>query len=213
MGSIDYADLATKVRDGLRKTFTDLLAANPERSFYTFAIWTDDSLQFALAAANTEEGLTATVKHYNKKVDPKHDIKTTRNIMRWSYGDWEFFPVDGGELIEDVNSVLQDNFYADMDVFEEHIGPLWLALLDGFKQLDAEGFFGTGAERSKITLLLVGDLPHEIFDEWVTALNPESVAQRFLNWDCDAADAESFGDGNERGQTTANTSSRCLLAV
>jgi hypothetical protein len=38
MASIDYDGLAIKVRDGLRKTFTELLAANPERSFYTFAI-------------------------------------------------------------------------------------------------------------------------------------------------------------------------------
>ncbi|MEQ1906931.1 MAG: DUF4303 domain-containing protein [Pirellulaceae bacterium] len=193
MASIDYPHLATKVRDGLRRTFTNLLAANPERSFYTFAIWTDDSLQFAHAAANTEEGLTATVKRYNKEVDPKYDITSTRNGMRWSYGDWEFFPVDAEELLADVNSILQDNFCADEDVYKEQIGPLWLALLDGFKQLDAEGFFGTGPERSKITLLVVGHVPEEIVDQWVIALNPESVAQQFLDWDCDARDADSFG--------------------
>ena len=192
MASIDYEGLAIKVRDGLRKTFTELLAANPERSFYTFAIWTDDSLQFAHAAANTEEGLTATVHRYNQEVDPKNNTTSTHHNMRWSYGDWEFFPVEALEDLADVNSVLQDNFLADEDVFEEQIAPLWRALLDGFKQLEAEGFFGTGPERSKITLLLVGNVLDETFVQWVTALNPESVAQPFLNWDCDASDAENF---------------------
>ena len=47
MTSIDYTELSTKVREALHASFTDLIAANPDRSFYTFAIWTDDSLQFA----------------------------------------------------------------------------------------------------------------------------------------------------------------------
>ena len=193
MASIDYAELATKVRDGLRATFTDLLAANLERSFYAFAIWTDDSLQFANAAANTEEGLTATVHRYNKEVDPSYNTTSTRNGMRWSYGDWEHFPVDADEHLADVNAVLQDNFNADEEVFEKQIEPLWQALLDGFQQLDADGFFGTGAERSKITLLVVGHVPEEIVDHWVTVLNPETVAQQFVDWDYDAPDPDSVG--------------------
>jgi hypothetical protein len=57
MTRTDYAQLSANVRDGLRATFSDLLKAHPDRSFYTFAIWPDGSLQFANAAANTEEGL------------------------------------------------------------------------------------------------------------------------------------------------------------
>jgi len=191
MASIDYAELSMKVRDGLRATFTDLLAANPNRSFYAFAIWTDDSLQFASAAANTEEGLVATVQHYKEEVDPKYDTTSTRNSMRWAYGDWEFFPVDDGEEhLSDVNAVLQDNFDADEAVFEEQIEPLWQALLDGFLQLEKDGFFGTGKARSKVTLLLVGDLGDEIVEQWATALNPPDVAERYINWDCEAPDTE-----------------------
>ena len=171
-----------------------LLEANPDRTFYTFAIWTDDSLQFAHAAANTEEGLVATVAHYKKEVDPKYDTTSTCNSMRWAYGDWEFFPVDDGEAhLPDVNAVLQDNFEADEDVFEEQIEPLSQALLDGFLQLDEDGFFGTGEARSKITLLLVGDLDEEIVDLSATALNPSDVAERFINWDCDAPDTPVSG--------------------
>ncbi|MFN5273655.1 MAG: DUF4303 domain-containing protein [Planctomycetota bacterium] len=193
MTSIDYAKLATKVRDGLRATFADLLAAHPDRSFYAFAIWTDDSLQFANAAANTEEGLAATVRRYNKEVDPEYNTTSTRNGMRWSYGDWEFFPVDGEEHLADINAVLQDNFNADEKVFDEQIEPHWQALLEGFRQLDKDGFFGTGEDRSKITLLVVGHVPDEIVDHWVRVLNPPDVVQNYIEWDCNAPDTEIVG--------------------
>ena len=193
MPPIDYAELSTNVSDALRATFRGLLAANPGRSFYAFALWTDDSLQFASVAANTEEGLVATVERYRNEVDPVYKSTSTRNGMRWSYGDWEFFPVDEGEAhLTEVNAVLQENFNADEDVFENQIGLLWQALLDGFLQLEKEEFFGTGEARST-TLLLVGDLDEEIVDRWATALNPPDVAERYINWDCEAPDSESEG--------------------
>jgi len=194
MSSLDYTEITLKVTEALRTTFGNLLKSNPDRSFYTFAIWTDDSLQFASLAANTEEGLAATVERYKREVDPEYGTTSTRNGMRWSYGDWEFFPVDEGEAhLADVNAVLRENFDADEDVFEAQIGGLWQALLDGFLQLEKEGFFGVGDERSKTTLLVVGDLGDEIIDQWVTALNPPEVANRYINWDCDAPDAETNG--------------------
>lgn len=91
MTAIDFSALSNMVRDALRASFTDLLATNPGRTFDAFAIFTDDSLQFAHPVANTEEGLTATVCRYHEEVDPQHGITSTRNGMRWSYGDWEFF--------------------------------------------------------------------------------------------------------------------------
>ena len=181
MASIDYAKLAEQLRDGLRATFTELIAENPDQTFYTFALFTDDSLQFAEAAANSEEALVKTLERYN--ADRDDDEPVTDNNMRWSYGDWEFFPVEGEEHLGSVNLVLQDNFNAEEDVFEAQIEHLWKALLDGFQQLNQEGFFGEGEARSKITLLVVGHVPEEIVDEWVEALNPESVAQEFMDWD------------------------------
>lgn len=189
MTAINYPEFSEKVREALRATFTDLLEANPARSFYAFAIWTDDSLQFANAAANTEEGLAATVDRYVDEVDPKYGTTSTRNSMRWAHGDWEFFPVEGKDYLAEVNAVLQENFNADEDLFEQQLEPLAQALLDGFRQLEAEGFFGAGEARAKITLLLVGDLDEEVVDHWVRTLNPPEVAQRFIDWDYDAPDA------------------------
>ena len=188
MDAIDYSTLSNMVRDALRASFTDLLDSNPDRTFYVFAVFTDDSLQFAYPVANTEEGLTATVRRYNEELDPRHGITSTRNGMRWAYGDWEFFPDVGKKHFQRINRILGENFCAEEDEFEQQIEALWQAMLDGFLDLEKEGFFGTGESRSEITLLVVGHVPDEIADHWIKVLNPPDVAKRCLEWDCDAPD-------------------------
>ena len=187
---MDYATLSQLVRDALRASFADLLAAHPDRTFYAFALFTDDSLQFAHPVANTEEGLTATVRRYNAEVDPEHGSTSTRNNVRWSYGDWEFFPDVGKEYFQRINEILGENFCADEDEFEEQIEPLWQAMLDGFLELEKEGFFGTGESRARITLMVVGHVPDDVVEHWIVELNPPEVAKECLEWDCDAPDEQ-----------------------
>lgn len=180
--------LADHVYTALKAAFSELIQSNPGKNFYAFGVFTDDSLQFLHPAANTEEALTATVQHYREEVDPKYGGDSTRAGMRWSYGDWGHFADFGEEPFAEINAALSDLFDASGDDHEERIASLWPEVLKGFQKLDQEGFFGTGAERSKVTLGLVGDLPSELVDEWATELNPPDVADRFVNWNPDAPD-------------------------
>jgi hypothetical protein len=180
--------LAGHVHAALKAAFSELIRADPDQRFYAFAVFTDDSLQLLHAVANTEEALTATVKRYRAKVDPKYGRTSTRANMRWSYGDWGFFPEVGAEHFAEINEALIGNISGPEEEFYARIDGLWAAALDGFQRLEKEGFFGTGAERSTITLLPVGDLPPEIIDRWAAALNPTDVADRYINWKPDAPD-------------------------
>jgi hypothetical protein len=186
--------LADHVHAALRAAFSELIRANPGKSFYTFALFTDDSLQFMHPAANTEEALTATVRRYREKVDPKYGTTSTRAGMRWSYGDWGFFADFGAKHFEEINKALIANIDGPDEEFESRIDSLWAAALNGFQKLEKEGFFGSGPERRKITLLLVGDLPSELVESWVLALNPPDTADRYINWNTDAPD-----DAGENG--------------
>jgi hypothetical protein len=114
--------------------------------------------------------------------------------MRWSYGDWGFFPEVGAEHFEEINEALRANFDSSDEEFDDSMESLWIAILNGFQRLEKERFFGAGAKRSKITLLVVGHLPSERVDSWVAALNPPDVANRFINWNYDAPD-----DGSQSG--------------
>src|SRR5262249_24959886 len=190
MAPIDPDRVADQVYVASKAAFSDLIRANPNQSFYAFALFTDDSLQFLHAVANTEEALTSTVKRYRETVDPKYGCTSTRAGMRWSYGDWGFFPEVGAEHFEEINEALRANFDSDEEEFEAGIESLWTAVLYGFQRLEKERFFGSGPERSKTTLLVVGDLPSELVESWVSALNPPDVAGRYINWNCDAPDDE-----------------------
>jgi hypothetical protein len=188
MTSIQPEQFADQVYKALKVAFSDLIGANPDQSFYAFGLWTDDSLQFLHPVANTEEALTATVQRYRETVDPKYGCTSTRAGMRWSYGDWGFFPYQGGDYFGEINRVLGSNFdrMVHDEEFDGGLESLWNSLLNGFRRLESEGFFGTGAARSKITLLLVGDLPSELVTAWVRALNPKNVVDQYVSWDCDA---------------------------
>ena len=190
MDPVDLEQFADRVYEASRAAFSALIAANPDQTFYAFGLFTDDSLQFMHPAANTEEALTATVRRYKETVDPKYGCTSTRVGMRWSYGDWGFFPYEGGDYFAEVNRTLRERF--DRMVADEEFGggleAIWAGALAGFRRLESEGFFGKGASRSKITLLPVGHLPEELVNEWVSALNPPDVVERFANYNPDAPD-------------------------
>ena len=190
MASIDPDRFADQVYVALKGAFSELLRANADQRFYAFALFTDDSLQFLHAVANSEEALIATVKQYQETVDPQYGCTSTRAGMRWEYGDWGFFPEVGAEPFREINDALRANFRRDLKELRAGIAALWAAALNGFQRLEHEHFFGSGPERSEITLLVVGDLPEELVDRWVSALNPPDVGDRFLNWDYDAPDDE-----------------------
>jgi hypothetical protein len=191
MTSIQPERFADAVYEASKAAFSDLIRAHPNQAFYAFGLWTDDSLQFLYPAANTEEALTATVQKYRETVDPIYRRTSTRAGMRWSYGDWGFFGYEGGDkLFDDINKALRSNFdrmVAD-EAFDGGLKSLWSSTLDGFRRLELEGFFGTGPARSKITLLVVGDLPPDLVDAWVAALNPPDVVHRYMSWNYDTPD-------------------------
>ncbi len=188
MMPIEADHVSEQIYTALKAAFSDLIRANPKQTFYAFALFTDDSLQFVNAVANTEEALNSTVERYKETVDPKYGCTSTRAGMRWSYGDWKFFPEVGPEYFETINEVVRANFDSDGEQFRAGVEALWTAILKGFQRLEHERFFGSGSERSKITLLVVGDLPAELVNSWVSVLNPPDVAERFINWDCNAPD-------------------------
>src|SRR3569623_1552760 len=106
MASTVLDQLAERVYAATKAAFSELIRGKQRERFYAFALFTDDSLQFLHAVANSEEGLTATVKRYREKVDPKYGRTSTRNGMRWSYGDWRYFPEVGARLFKAINEAL-----------------------------------------------------------------------------------------------------------
>ena len=196
MNLINPERFSDEVYQALKAAFSGIRASNSDQLFYTFALFTDDSLQFLHPAANTEEGLAATVRRYKETVDPEYGCTSTQAGMRWSYGDWKFFPDVGGGHFDEINRILASQFdwRIKSQIGEEEsmqqIQLLWGAALSAFRRLDLEGFFGTGPIRSRLTLMFVGHLPQEVFNHCLSRLNPPEVVEQFLNWNYEASDAD-----------------------
>jgi hypothetical protein len=107
---IDPEQFADRVYEASKAAFSALIGENTGQTFYAFGLFTDDSLQFVHPVANTEESLTATVQRYRETVDPRYGCTSTRAGMRWSYGDWGFFPYQDGDHFGEINRMLGSNF-------------------------------------------------------------------------------------------------------
>lgn len=114
--------LEKMVYEASKKAFSAIIAENLDKHFYTFGLFTDDSMQFLYPVANTEEGLSIIVDYYRANVDPKRTSGrvTTRNDLRWAYGDWEFFHSLRLDEFTEINNGLKAYFHSDVDlkVFE-----------------------------------------------------------------------------------------------
>ncbi len=110
MNSLQIQNPPDHVYEASKAAFSTLIGENTGQTFYAFGLFTDDSLQFMYPAGNSEEAVTATVRHYRAEVDPKYGNTSTRSGMRWSYGDWGFFPYEGGDHFDEINRILESNF-------------------------------------------------------------------------------------------------------
>jgi hypothetical protein len=187
MNRIRPTMLEKQVSTAVKRAFTTVVSSNRDQRFYAFGLFTDDSLQFLHPIANTEEALNATVRRYRAEVDPKYGGASTHASMRWSYGDWAYFPDVDEEAFRDINVALSQNFEQMMedDTFDGDLDALWDAILNGFMQVESQGFFAAHVPRSQITLLLAGDVPEDLVCDWVTRLNPIDVARRYIDWNPD----------------------------
>lgn len=74
--------ISNLVYTAVKTSFSELLKASEGESIYVYALFTDDSLQFLQAVANSDEGLSSTVEEYRRDVDPEYGTTTTANGMK-----------------------------------------------------------------------------------------------------------------------------------
>lgn len=172
----NFAALREAAREAARSAFEEIRGQHPGETFYSFSLYTNDSAQFLYAAAGTEEHLQRMVERYGQKGETEltdDDFRFAPDAEYMAYGKEHFGIVNG--LLDQVTSC--DGM--DDDEFEVMVGKLMTAIVQGFRDLDEEGFFGTRRERDGVTLGLTGDLDLGVMLSCVEQLNPPSVSERF----------------------------------
>ncbi len=184
----DFDDLCTAMKDAARATYRGWLERYPEHDFYSISLFTSDCAMGTHLCASSEQSLRRIADEYSAKgfVYPEGD-----NYLRYTPDEWrEFdhmFAIEQWDKAWGVNAAIQDNWSTE---YSEYVGGFYETLFRVLRELDAEGLFGTGPERERMTLIIwvtdsFGSDTNR--DVSIRELNPECVYRRFAtvfpHWD------------------------------
>jgi hypothetical protein len=165
---VDFALLTDEIREGARRAFEAIRAAEPERTFRLFALGSDESAMTIVHAAS------------DLALGEPGEMEDESEI--WSSGEWSHG--DGGEFLDIAYRMLLACHREDLPCSVEfdvlHDG-LFEACIAAMAQLDGEGFFGTGAAREEVVLLCQVE-GSEDMEGSVARLNTARVAGRLQRW-------------------------------
>ncbi len=182
--NFDPAQLSASIRDAARQAFGELRHAHPQETFYAFALYTDDGWMTIVPAANSEESFRRAA---GDDMDP-----VERAYMRWATAEWAC-EAAGGEHFDAANALLNAAPEAaptdeaadkagEAPRYREEGNALLASMVEGLRLLDAEGFFGVGEAREKVTLFVSisdSDEAEEIETSSARQLNPPGVVAAF----------------------------------
>jgi len=178
MASVDFRVVRREITAAARRAFTLIRSKHPDERFYTFALCSDDEAESLCASANTEEGYARGLKRYEGR-----PLGNEAGV-RWHCPEWAYHGDEMGEfraldpLIE-IDEEIQD----DPGPFDAFRARLYASMILGLKDLDAEGFFGTGQDRERVALFCDLASTHDTYwyvVESARALNPPSTFRAFL---------------------------------
>jgi hypothetical protein len=174
-----FERLRREMAKAARRTFRVYQQQHPDEEFYAFALYTDDDAGAAVCAANTEQALARATQRYRARggtaPEPGH--------LRYIPDEWAYSGAEGNigawAKIWEMNRALADD---DGIAFRTYKNNALEAMLLALKDLDAEGFFGSSAERERVTLLVWITDSAEAEKWWLRSikeLNPRAVYKRF----------------------------------
>jgi hypothetical protein len=179
MRVIDREALKTTMLTELRAAWASLRERHPGERFYSFGLYTTDLADYLMVTASTEEGLSEVTQRYVKRTG--RDETAQRASLRWSPADSPLH-AEGDGLLAESDQLRQagPDPYDDTPEADEAISLVFDVAIQSLQQLDREGTFGEGLERAQLVLgIWKGDQSDEERVEFVSLLNPRSVAERF----------------------------------
>ncbi len=162
----DFALLKILVAHAARRAFDGVRRAHPGQRIDAFALVSDDSAMTIGCMANSREALAAS---------------EDGEEMLWNPAEWAFD--EGGAYFDSAwRLLLQAHRELPFDVdFATFRAGVFDACIAALAQLDAEGMFGSGAQREEFVLLFeVSD--SEPLEGVMARLNPPAVVARFEAW-------------------------------
>jgi len=176
---VNFNELRVLIRDGAKRAFTSVRDEHPDEQFYAFALYTDDGAMSLLPAANSEQRYQHAVENYG--FTDERELK----YLRWSTAEWAYEAF--GNHFRAVDERFDPPDYDDPNdvaAFVAFQQQFHAAIVNALSDLDADGFFGTGDAREKVTVFVTisdSDEAERLERKSVRKLNPRPVYQRFIH--------------------------------
>ena len=186
--------LVQEVTSAARQAFTQLRERHPGERFYAYALVTDGDAVDVGPAANSEEGLRRKATEYGQK--------RPAEWLRWGVDEWAYVD-EGQESFKKAQGIVGARLEDDESPkkFAERKAATLTAFADALKALDAEGFFGTGRERAKVTLIV--HITDASGSEWETmatlasSLHAKGAADAFIKYARSSAEEDDDQDDDD----------------
>lgn len=205
MAEVDFSIIRREIRNAARLAFDVCQARHPSESFYAFALFSDDSAMTVCPAAITEQAYDNCVKRERENEQRTHSLASLgvqfadygASYLRWGLaeGVYEYGHEDFRKVYDMINveGRYDDD---DPDGFVNFKGRLFALMVLGLKDLDVQGYFGSGELRERVTLLCgVSDSACDVWlrNESARWLNSPTVFERFWGqWTRDRTVVEDF---------------------
>jgi hypothetical protein len=174
---MDWNALEYEIYRAARNAFDDLRKAHPDEEFYAYALYTDSDAGTVCPAANS-------LREFAKAVSQESDLSAADlAYYKWATSEWayefgkaSYFKEISAQLMA---SVLALENQANHATFKRNVAA---SMTGALKKLDADGFFGVGAEREKLVLFISvtdDDSAESVENESARLLNPKSAYERF----------------------------------
>jgi hypothetical protein len=175
-----YEKFRQAITKAARDTFKAARDSRPGERFYAYALYTDDDATGPVPAANTVQAVDRAIKRYasrgQKPPNPAY--------LRYDPAEWVCVGAKAGD--KDWRAVweMSDTLSKDDRIkLPERRKNLLRVMQLSLAELDREGFFGVGAEREGVALMLwIIDSAdaEEVRQRSIRELNPPAVYNRFL---------------------------------
>lgn len=168
-------DLIEHIAQATASVFSALKSEHPNEHFYAFALYTDSSAMSVLAAGNSEQALEDILKNADDR-SPESDA-----YYRWASSEWAYEAFHGAEF-KGVSKTVRES--PDRSNFSKFKADVHAAMIEALRKVDADGVFGTGADRENIIIFVTitdDDNAEQLENDSAKLLNSPAAYQRFLN--------------------------------
>lgn len=182
---IRQEEILSAIRDAIAVGARDFLAVCSQawagETVYGFlleAAWEGTTVE---SAVGTEEGLLRIAQYYalREGKEDEESVNRHRTKLRWASPEDGWYVSQGKRFFDKANQLLAEAHEADLIKLGDQ--QLQGLCLDALRSLDADGVFGKGQSREKLTIGICdvgGDHSETDFLQWAEAVNSPVVLAR-----------------------------------